>query len=384
MDINNSPQLYTLEQLDQLIELPINQVVSCIRDIELCEVEYYFNEYTEFRGLVKPKDSPADEAFFVNGIFKVNKTEMVLCGDKFDPDAEAICVLIEIQGSKYSNSDTVKLDNIYEVITTSEQEIARYSYDEFMLIINRLKIPLIKEIPTEIIKFNYDPELINHKSNFTLEEASRIAANAPLKDQQGIFYSTSLLNHYQEIICECVKGQNQHGFHLLTIELWVHSHDDYEPCSRRHNNGTRLVVSANVNLELTIISKAELLRWCKYMKIETGLFYSQKIIDESVEALRIELNESEEEISRLRELYLSESGSTISKETYYPPELLLAIDAFELLCSGQDKPPTNEYIKEWLQKESKERGITHKDGSTELKGFSDIKLKTIPSIIKSQ
>lgn len=383
MDINNSPQLYTLEQLDQLIELPINQVVSCIRDIELCEVEYYLNEYTEFSGLVKPKDSPADEAFFVNGIFKVNKTEMVLCGDKFDPDAEAICVLIEIQGSKYSNSDTVKLDNIYEVITTSEQEIARYSYDEFMFIINRLKIPLIKETPTEIIKFNYDPELINHKSNFTLEEASRIASNAPLKDQQGIFYSTSLLNHYQERICECVKGQNQHGFHLLTIELWVHSHDDYEPCSRRHNNGTRLVVGANVNLELTIISKAELLRWCKYMKIETGLYYSQKIIYESVEALKTKLNESEKEVSRLRDLYLNEPESKLSDEITYPPELQIAIDAYKHFFSDESGIPNNDKVQEWLTNESIKRGITHPDSGKIHKGLSDTKLKRISSMIRS-
>jgi len=71
------------------------------------------------------------------------------------------------------------------------------------------------------------------------------------------------------------------------------------------------------------------------------------------------------------------------KKVDYPPELQLAIDAFEQLCFSKVKQPANNKIKEWLQQESKKRGITHKDGVNELKGLSEVKLKVIPSLIKS-
>jgi len=120
------------------------------------------------------------------------------------------------------------------------------------------------------------------------------------------------------------------------------------------------------------------------MDIDTGLYNHKKIVDKSVEALKIELSESEAEVSRLRELYLSEAEKTSPKEISYPPELQLAIDAYQELCLNQDKLPTNKIIEEWLKVESKNRGITHKDGVDDLKGLSNVKAERMASIIKSK
>lgn len=191
-----------------------------------------------------------------------------------------------------------------------------------------------------------------------------------------------------EILSECVKGQNQDDFHLITRELWVYSnmptnHDN----STQYDNGTRLNISDNINCYMTIISKGELVRWCKYMDIETGLSCNQKDVDESVEALLLKneklekkIEEQNMEIIDLKWMSIPEKKSDNS----YPPELQLAIDAFEELCLNQDKRPTNRDIEKWLDFESKKRSITRKDGGKELQGLSNKKLETIPSIIKSQ
>ncbi|ARD45061.1 hypothetical protein [Colwellia sp. PAMC 21821] len=374
MENINSLGFFTKKQLGQLIDLNIDDVIG---DMDI---------YCKFKGLLLSRDN---SPFYANGFFIIEESKWGL-SSSIDPitgeDSPPIdtCFITAITGTKYSDNNEL-LNNTYNLKTTFEKEELLYSYDEFKVALLKLGAPQTKDI-TELNKksFNYDVGLINQKSNFTLEEASRIAANAPLKDQQSIFYSISLVQHYQEIIAECVKGQNQHGCHLITKELWVHSYSDYEPCSRKYDNGTPLVISANIDLELTIISKNEFLRWCKYMDIETGLYYQQKSIDESVEALKIKLSESEEEASRILGLYLNQPENTSSKESSYPPELQLAIDAYEQLCLNQEPLPTSKVIQDWLQNESKERGITHRDGAKELKGLSDTKLKRISSIIKSQ
>ena len=384
MDVNQS-SFYTLDQLDQLIEVPIQQVMACVNNMEICEAENYLIEYVEFKGLIKPASRGNSEAFYVEDIFQVNKEEMVSYGDLNDLTVEPICLLMELKGTKHTRNKNVENDCIYEPIIETEAKGRKYNYDEFVSVVNRLGIPLISYWPSEEVRFNYDSALINQKSNFTLREASRIAGNAPLKDQQGVFYDASLVEHYQDNLSECVKGPNQHNFHLITTELWCHSYnDDIGECSKSYDNGTYLKISANVDIDLTILSKSEFLRWCKYMNIETGLFYNQKIIDESLEAFTIELNKSEIEISRLRGLYLNHSKNPPSKEISYPSELQIAIDAYKELCFNKTKVPTNKVIEEWLKNESKNRGITHKDGSDSVKGLSNVKAERIASIIKSK
>jgi hypothetical protein len=362
-------QFLKKSDLDSLIDIYIGDIIE-----EL-------NSYALFQGFISNSDH---SKVYVDGYFIIEEFEWgfsSIVGDEMTSPNET-CFIKALTGTKYSNNDNL-IGNTYNLNSIYELDEILYCYNEFKELLNSYKIPLIRDIDDLPKKqLSYDPELINQISNFTLAEASRIAANAPLKDQQGDFFSTSLAKHYREVLSECIKNQNQHSFHLITKQLWTER--DFGQSSIQHPNSTILNVSSKVDSDFTIISKSEFLRWCKYMDIDTGLYSDQKIIDESIEALKIELNESEKEVSRLRDLFLSEPENISLKEISYPPELQLAIDAFEQLCLNQEKPPTNENIKEWLQMKSKERGITHKDGSTELKGFSDIKLKTIPSIIKSQ
>lgn len=72
------------------------------------------------------------------------------------------------------------------------------------------------------------------------------------------------------------------------------------------------------------------------------------------------------------------------QEPQYPPELQLAIDAYEQLCMGNDTLPLNKEIEAWLKEESKIRGITHSDGSTIMAGLSNVKAERIASMIKSK
>ena len=382
-----SENFLTQDQVEKIVELPFISIYEML------------DRYVYYKGLVYGLEN---EVTYVDGWFLIETTELDYSiynqedleeFKRLNPEANEF--LISMKGCEYSNYG--ELINVDVALKSShELDVILYSYDQLCSLMKKLDCPAPKPL-NELTKkeYAYDLELVNQKSNFTLEEACRIAANLSLKEavtnQQKLITKTGkqpispLVSHYQEVISECVKGQNQHGFHLVTQELWAHSFDyDYgEPCSRKYDNGTKLVVSANVNMELTIISKIEFLRWCKYIDIETGLSLNQKLIDDSVEALKIKLDESEKEVDRLRDLIFTDMGNTVSNEESYPPELQLAIDAYIQLCLNKDKLPTNKKLEEWLEKESKERGITHKDGSKELKGLSNKKLETIPSIIKS-
>jgi len=77
------------------------------------------------------------------------------------------------------------------------------------------------------------------------------------------------------------------------------------------------------------------------------------------------------------------SNNKVNISNPYPPELQLAIDAYEQLCKGKDNLPLNKEIEAWLKEESKIRGITHSDGSTTLEGLSNVKAERIASMIKS-
>ena len=292
--------------------------------------------------------------------------------------------MISIKGSEYSNKSDL-IDKSLKPKGSVDIEDYLYSHKQLCQLMNKLGCPEPKSI-TELSKkdYYYDVKLLNQKSNFTLEDAAKVAANIYTNGFGGFNPNSPLKNHYMELLSDCIKGTNQHGFKLHTVELWCSYYDEFgERYSKTYKNGTYLKQQAILDYQLTIISKQEFVRWCEYEGIDTGLTYEPKSFDESIESLKMELNNSEIEVSRLRDLYIKESMNTPSKEVNYPSELQLAIDAFEALCLGQEKPPTIENIKEWLQKESKERGIIHRDGSKKLKGLSDIKLKAISSIIKS-
>lgn len=365
MEIKNDNEFYTEAHLSRCIEIPIHTVTDDL------------NKFVKFKGLLR-KDAESTP-FYVDGYVIIEETRVNQTGEDEYEDS-----LVRVKCSKYCSRPELASKS-YIVSMPFLIEEAFISYSEFKEALNNFGIPLTEKIENVPIKnFNYDVSLINQKSSFTLFEASKIAANLPLKSVSGFVPTDPSLIHLQEMLSECVKGQNQHNFHLISIELWVHTHDDYEPCSRIYPNGTCLKVSTKIDLELTVIAKSEFLRWCKYMDIETGLYCDQKSIDESIEALKLELSESQEEVSRLRDLYLTETIDKPTKAISYPPELQIAIDAFEKLCVGQKKLPTNKVIEDWLKSESKSRGITHKDGSDNLKGLSNVKAERIASIIKSK
>ena len=360
-------------------------------EVSFSEIKELLSRYVHIKGLVwnESELTYVDGYFIVEdikpNIYEFTREEIESGYHLNEPDTPTSDRLISIKGSDYSNKSDL-IDKSLKPKGSVDIEDYLYSHKQLCQLMKKLGCPEPKSI-TELSKkdYYYDVKLLNQKSNFTLEDAAKVAANIYINGFGGFEPHSPLKNHYMELLSDCIKGTNQHGFKLHTVELWCSYYDEFgERYSKTYKNGTYLKQQAVLDYQLTIISKQEFVRWCEYEGIDTGLTYEPKSFDESIESLKMELNNSEIEVSRLRDLYIKESMNTPSKEVNYPSELQLAIDAFEALCLEQEKPPTIENIKEWLQKESKERGIIHKDGSTRLKGLSDIKLKAISSIIKSQ
>jgi len=383
--MDHSENFLTLEQIEKLIELP----VSNIREMLI--------PFVYFKGLVYGHEH---KVIYLDGYYIIEQTELdyaiynredLECLENLDRDVRES--IISIKGCEFSNNCDL-IDVEVSLKSSLEIDVILYSYKQLCEIMKNIGAPDPKSI-NELSKkeYAYDIELVNQKSNFSLSDASKIAANVYKTSirsnlqQQYMPNTIALIEHYLELLSDCIKGTNQHGFKLHTVELWCFEDDKYgESASYSYDNGTYLNQKATLDSKLTIISKREFVRWCEYENVDTGLYYHQKDTDESVEALLLKNEKLKKQIDEqnMEIIDLKWIESPKGKSDYsFPPELQLSIDAFEQLCLGQKTLPTNEKIKEWLTKESKERGITHKDGSTELKGLSDVKLKTIPSIIKS-
>jgi hypothetical protein len=379
-----SENFLTQEQVEKIIELPFISIHEML------------DRYVHYKGLVYGVEN---EITYVNGYVVIGLTEYSY--DEYsreqidedyllaEPDRPEIVVSVKV--TEFSNKDDLIGEEV-SLKSSFDIDVALYSYKQLGELMNKLGCPEPKPL-TELSKkeYAYDIELVNQKSNFTLDNAARIAANVYKTSirsnlqQQYMPKTMALMDHYLELLSDCIKGTNQHGFKLHTVELWCSYNDEFgESYSKSYDNGIYLKQKATLDSKLTIISKREFVRWCEFEGVDTGLYYHPKDIEESVEALKLKLDKSVKEEARLLGLYINVPENQSSKEISYPPELQLSIDAFEELCFNQEKLPTNEDIKKWLQVKSKERGITHKDGSKELKGLSDIKLRTIPSIIKSQ
>lgn len=291
---NYNDLFFTAKQLSKCIDIPILDVLGGL------------NGYLEYKGLLYSAYGHI-EKFYISGFLIYQAPESEQLDDPcFDEDRLGFILAC----TEYSTRPELNKKCFNTVYANRGDYETHYNYNEFIDEVNNLGVPLLtdKEQLTKN-EYNYDVSLINHKSNFTLIEASRIAANVPLKHQQGSYYDPTETESYQEILSDCVKGQNQSGFHLITKELWCHYFDSgiYEESSRRYDNGTRLTVSANINLDMTIISKSEFLRWCDFMAIETGLTVLPLESDESPEKLKVEIIELNQEVDRLRGLYLSEN-----------------------------------------------------------------------------
>jgi len=304
MKKDNLSEFYTLSQLDELI------------NISIYELQDSLNKYTEFEGLLYDKNK---ELFYAKGVFIVELSE-IRGGSIFDENGEHIDnnvadVLVAVTGTKYCNNKEL-IDKTFNLKTGYALDTIIYSLPEFLKVADQWKIPIIKKT-SELDKkqYNYKVERLNQKSNFTLMEASLIASDVSLEEQRGTEHFSPTTKHYQEMLCECVKGQNQNDFHLITKELWVEERIEHEPegC-RLFENGTKLVLRANVSLNMTIISKSEFLRWCEFMEIETGLSPEIKKVEESPEQLKVIIHNLENQLNNLdnelAELQLAGMNST--------------------------------------------------------------------------
>ena len=363
--------------------------------IPFADIKEMLDPYLYFKGLII-KD---DEIRYVDGYFIIHKTELVsptFTRDEIDsgyalcePDLPVFELVIEIKGTKYSNNDEL-IGNVYQLKTKTEiNDEVLFSYEQLCEITSKIGCPKpIEKLKLFTKEYAYDVKALNQKSNFTLTAAAKIAANIDPTTSIKMMSHQHSYDHYLELLSDCIKGTNQHEFKLHTVELWTSYHDEFgERCSRNYENGTLLKQRAILDINLTIISKKEFLRWSKYQGLNVGLDFQPKSISKSVEILEMMLSESEEEISNLKSLINENaiiSENTTSKKISYPPELQLAIDAYEELCLEKTTHPTNKTIENWLRTESKQRGITHKDGSEQVQGLSQVKLERMASIIKSR
>ncbi|MEZ8381428.1 hypothetical protein AB6C48_21610 [Vibrio splendidus] len=372
-----------------------SQVARAI-SIPLSDIEEMLDPYIYFKGLILK----GDDIRYVDGYFIVHKTETIspeftrdeiesgyaLC----EPDLPVFDLVVEVKGTKYSNNDQL-IGNVYLLKTKTEIDgEVLFSYEQICKVASEIGYPK----PIEKLKllekdYAYDVKVLIQKSNFTLTAAAKIAANIEPTTSIEMLSQQYSYNHYLELLSDCIKGTNQHGFKLHTVELWTSYHDEFgERYSRNYENGTLLKQRAVLDYDLTIISKQEFLRWSVYQGLDVGLDYQPQIISKSVEMLEMRLSESEEEVLRLRNLVINENSKTPehtkTKKNSYPPELQIAIDAYEELCLNEVTSPTNKVIQDWLKTESKRRGITHRDGSDQVQGLSQVKLERIASMIKSR
>ena len=270
-------------QLQALIEVQIDFVTDKLR------------EYIDFKGLLFNGD---EEEFYADEVFILETREFPTEDNHFISSNRHQLLAVTFRDNSEMES---RRGNTYNVRGQREIGTALYSYSEFIEKIDQLGIPLIKpitEMPQK--RLNYSVDLINQKSNFTLEEASLIASNTSLEDQRGSDHYSKTTKHYLDILCECVKGQNQNNFHLMTKELWLEYSSEYSQSNlAKYENGVTLNVGDGVSIGYTIISKSELLRWCEFMAIDTGLTLDPTIVEESPEQLKITIHNLEKQLNNL-------------------------------------------------------------------------------------
>tara|TARA_Y100000588_G_C14280080_1_gene936617 strand:- start:3720 stop:4859 length:1140 start_codon:yes stop_codon:yes gene_type:complete len=379
--MDNDRNFFTASQMARSISIPF------------ADIEEMLDPYIYFNGLILK----GDKVRYVDGYFIVHKTEVVT--PEFtreeiesgyascEPDMPVFDFVVEVKGTKYSNNDEL-IGNIYQLKTRTEVvDEVLFSYEQLCKVLSEVGYPEPIEKPQPLAKdYAYDVNVINQKSNFTLCAAAKIAANIEPNASIEMSSQRYSYDHYLELLSDSIKGTNQHGFKLHTVELWTSCNDEFgDRYSKNYENGTFLKQRAVLDCELTVISKQEFLRWSEYQGLDIGLDYQPESISKSVELLEMRLCESEEEISRLRDLLINEDSMTSeATNNSYPPELQIAIDAYEKLCLNEPTPPTNKVIQDWLRAESKQRGITHKDGSDQVQGLSQVKLERIASMIKSK
>ena len=272
MENKNGQEFYTDAHLSKCIEIPIYTVTEGL------------NKFVKFKGLLT--ENVESTPFYVDGYLIIDEARVTQTGEDDYEDR-----LVRAKCSKYCSRPELE-NNSYIVSMPFIIEEAFISYSEFKIALDKFGIPLINEAESVQTKdFNYDVSLVNRKSNFTLEDAAKIAANIYSTDQNEITSQLPhpLKNHYMELLSDCIKGTNQDDFKLHTLELWCSYYEEFwDRYSKTYENGTYLKQKAVLDYQLTIISKREFLRWCEYENVNTGLTYELKLFEESIEELKAE------------------------------------------------------------------------------------------------
>jgi FtsZ-binding cell division protein ZapB len=279
MENKNGQEFYTEAHLSKCIEIPINTVTEGL------------NKFLEFKGLLT--ENIESTPFYVDGYLIIDEARVTQTSED---DYEEI--LIKAKCSKYCSRPELE-NNSYIVSMPFLIEEAFISYSEFKIALNKFGIPLINEVGNVNAKnFSYDVSLVNRKSNFTLNDAAKIAANIYSIDHNDTISQlpNPLKNHYLELLSDCIKGTNQDDFKLHTLELWCSYYEEFgERYSKTYENGTYLKQKAILDYQLTIISKKEFVRWCEYENINTGLTCEPRYFDDSIEALKAENDKLKEQ-----------------------------------------------------------------------------------------
>ncbi len=280
--MDHSSNFISFEQIEKAVELSFNEIHEMLKS------------YIYFKGLVwHENELTYAEGYFVieetePNIYEFTREEIESDYHIAEPDTPITERLISIKGSEYSNKAEL-IDKKLKLKNTVDIEGCLYSYKELCQLMKKLGCPEPKTI-IELSKrdYAYDVKLLNRKSNFTLEDAAKIAANINV---YGFPPPSLVKNHYIELLSDCIKGTNQDGFKLHTVELWCSYNDEFgEGYSKSYNNGSYLKQTAELDYQLTIISKREFVRWCEYENIDTGLTIEHRDFEESIEALKAENN----------------------------------------------------------------------------------------------
>ena len=210
MENKNGQEFYTDAHLSKCIEIPIYTVTEGL------------NKFVKFKGLLT--ENVESTPFYVDGYLIIDEARVTQTGEDDYEDR-----LVRAKCSKYCSRPELE-NNSYIVSMPFIIEEAFISYSEFKIALDKFGIPLINEAESVQTKdFNYDVSLVNRKSNFTLEDAAKIAANIYSTDQNEITSQLPhpLKNHYMELLSDCIKGTNQDDFKLHTLELWCSYYEEF-------------------------------------------------------------------------------------------------------------------------------------------------------------
>jgi hypothetical protein len=282
-----SENFLTQEQIEKLIELPFSAI------------HVMLDRYIYLKDLILGYEN---EITYVDGYFVIDHTEYSYdeySREQIERNLQTVPampeILVSVKVTEFSNKADL-LGETVSLASTQEIDVILYSYTHLCQLMKKLGCPEPKCL-TELAKkeYAYDIKLVNQKSNFSLSDASKIAANVYKTSirsnvqQQYMSNIIALIHHYLELLSDCIKGTNQHGFKLHTVELWCIEDDRYgESASYSYDNETYLNQKVTLDSKLTIISKREFVRWCEYENVDTGLTLENKDFEESTEALKAE------------------------------------------------------------------------------------------------